>query len=166
MFDRLLKISRDLCNKKGFIHIFHLFVAVGPLIMAYLAEYYYDVLPCMLCVMQRFVFFAIIFFAILGVFFHKKFFAFINTMLFLLCGSIAFYNTGLERGWIVDKNTFCAGHNNIFSRLFMKYEIPCNMPAMKMFGFSLAEINIFYCVLIAGLTIYIMNHCGQQDRKQ
>lgn len=158
--------STKVYHKRYFIHIVHLFSAAFPLTVGYVAEYYADIWPCTLCMIQRFCFMWAAVTSMAGIIWRKNFFVVLASLFFLLCATVAFYNTALERSWVLGKTIVCHGHKNgLFDKLFNKYNVPCNVPAVKILGISLAEVNFVYCIFILIVTFFLLKIQKRQDKK-
>ncbi len=134
------------------------------LISAYIAEYFFGLAPCQLCLWQRVPFFAIIIFS--GLFliipFLKKYQNLavkITILLLVINAGIAFYHSGVERKIFKDLVS-CASNtetpDNLEDLALMLEHtkaVPCDKPQFVFLYLSMAEWNFIYCLGLAILTI-------------
>ena len=89
---------------KLFVHQlvpFTLIISLIVICIVLIAEFYFNLLPCKLCVYQRFPYIAVIVFSVLAIgsgFYDKEKIALLFTSIFLVGSLIAFYHSGVEYG--------------------------------------------------------------------
>lgn len=148
-----------------------LFICVFSLASAYIAQYVFDLEPCILCLYQRPPYYAAGFLAIIGIFLAKKSLK-IPALTVLLCSIIffagaviAFYHTGVEQHWWSSFLEGCAIDFDALSNL----EALENKPAVRcdeipwsdpILGLSMANYNTIaslgYCFICAISSVLII----------
>ena len=135
--------------------------SIFALIAAYFIQYALGHQPCNLCLIERIpYFFSII--VILTVLFTKKFeklSLIILSLIFFSATLIAFYHFGIEQGFI-NESLVCNldSKNNVLSKEALldqlKQEtISCKDVTFKIFGLSLATINVIISLIFTTITI-------------
>ena len=78
-----------------------LIISLIVIFIVLIAEFYFSLLPCELCVYQRFPYIAVIIFAALAIgsgFYDKQKIALLFASIFLVSSFLAFYHSGVEYG--------------------------------------------------------------------
>ncbi|PPR61440.1 MAG: Disulfide bond formation protein B [Alphaproteobacteria bacterium MarineAlpha3_Bin7] len=78
-----------------------LIISLIVIVIVLIAEFYFSLLPCELCVYQRFPYIAVIVFAALAIgsgFYDKQKIALLFASIFLVSSFLAFYHSGVEYG--------------------------------------------------------------------
>lgn len=151
------------------INIGMLILSVACLYAAYVMEYFFQMLPCPLCVYQRFPFLIWIVAAIIGYagsFTPKK--TYIVTSIF--AAVLASYHAGVEMG-IFEMSSFCKPlvliNDNITisdfrQMLYNSTQMPlCNKPAFLFLGLSLASWNLIFNLFV--ITIITFAKPGKRN---
>lgn len=138
------------------INIGILLLSVVCLYAAYTMEYFFQILPCPLCVYQRFPFLIWVVAAIIGYagsFIPKK--TYIITSVFAII--LASYHTGVELG-IFEMSSFCKplvlindnlSINDFRQMIYNSTQTPsCNKPAFLFLGLSLASWNLIFNIFV------------------
>lgn len=129
------------------------FIAIGSLASALVAEHVYKLEPCILCVYQRLPFIATGLLALLALK-MEKFPAMIIAVI-AVCGlvyltgaGIAFYHVGVEQHWWVSGCTGELSGNisvaDLKASLMSKPEKACDDIDWTLFGISMATYNVAY----------------------
>jgi disulfide bond formation protein DsbB len=131
-----------------------------PLMIAYIAQYGFNLEPCNLCLYQRMPFFIILFLTLFSIFFLKniKFKNYILYLSLLLLFSnmiLALYHVGVEQK-IFDLPSSCSGLDmlnisnidQLTDIIMQKGAVKCDEPVFEIFGISMAAMNVFYCLFV------------------
>jgi disulfide bond formation protein DsbB len=138
------------------ILIFNIFA----LIAAYFIEYVLGHQPCNLCLIERIPFVVVIIVILICLFLTKfeKISLFILSLVFLLASLISLYHFGIEQGFIteslvcnLDTKIDALTKESVLNQLKQK-TISCKDVTFKVFGLSLATINIFICLILSAIT--------------
>ena len=145
-----------------FFYLLILLVCSIILLTAYYIEYGLNEDPCKLCVYQRIPYFAGIFFSLFGLICRNKiFFLYLVILTFLISLILSGYHVGIENE-IFQEFSGCTSNN---TNLIIKEEIldslnilslSCKNVNFKLFGLSLATLNLFtsFFIIIFSLIIY------------
>ena len=127
---------------------------------AYFIEYVLGFEACSLCLIGRIPYFFVIFFSLLFLLFDtpKKFILKLIFICFILSSLIAFYHFGIEQGFF-DESLVCKinsiSSNLSTSELLQELENnkkPCKNVSFRIFGLSLATINLFISLILSFIT--------------
>ena len=145
-------------NKKPLqlILLFSIFV----LISAYYIQYILGHQPCNLCLIERIPYVFVIIVILLCLFLQKfeKISLIFISLAFLLLTLVSFYHFGIEQGFI-EESLVCDLNNEekvltpeeLLKKLKEK-NISCKVVTFKIFGLSLATINIFISLILSIIT--------------
>ena len=162
-----------------FVHLILLSACAFALAMAYVAEYVFDLKPCILCLYQRVPYFAVIAFGLFGLFIAKRnksasVFALAGSGIAMLLNSlIAFYHTGVERKWWPSHLEGCAtpdlsgNFDDLLARIEAAPVVRCDeIPWVDpILGLSMANYNIAFCLglaIIAFVSLYLIKKSRQE----
>ena len=146
--------------------IFLALAASLALILAYISQYIFDYQPCILCFYQRKPFFAVIAFAIIGLFFSKsqksqKITVFLCAISLLINCVIAFYHVGVEQKIFKGPSTCSSASLEKITNLedlknaFAKTKsIRCDEPSFVFLKLSMAAWNFIYCLGLLGCILF------------
>ena len=137
------------------------FVSILILLSAYFIEYVLGYEACNLCLMSRIPYFFVIAFSLIFFFFKK----FKKIILMFICISftsgvlIAFYHFGIEQGFF-DESLVCqinafapdASTSDLLQQLENNKSKSCKIVELKIFGLSLATINLFISFALSIIT--------------
>lgn len=137
-----------------------LFVNILVILSAFFIEFFLKVKPCILCIYQRYPYYIITFLSL--IYFLKKDLKIILILLIILTSlasiTLSSYHVGIETG-LIEETTSCRTslNNNlskdaIFKQLESNLASSCKEVNFKLFGFSLASINIILSLILT--TIY------------
>tara|TARA_B100001175_G_C19177690_1_gene480533 strand:+ start:155 stop:634 length:480 start_codon:yes stop_codon:yes gene_type:complete len=152
---------QKLLNAKFF---YLLIVLISGLILlaAYYIEYVLNEDPCKLCIYQRIPYFAGIFFCLLGLFYKNKIvFLYLVIFTFFISFILSGYHVGIENE-IFQEFPGCTSNKmdliekeEILNSL-NKLSLSCKNVNFKLFGFTLATLNVFtsFFIIIFSLIIY------------
>ena len=135
------------------------------LLSAYFIEYVLGYNACNLCLIGRIPYFFVITFSLIY-FFFKKFKKIILIFIFISFASsviISFYHFGIEQGFF-DESLVCQikllGQNTSPSELLQELKNntskSCKNVTFKIFGMSLATINLFISLILSIITFKII----------
>ena len=137
---------------------------IGSIILltAYYIEYVLNEDPCKLCIYQRIPYFAGIFFCLLGLIYKNKIiFLYLVIFTFFLSFILSGYHVGIENE-IFQEFSGCTSNNmdlikkeEILDSL-NKSSLSCKNVNFKLFGLSLATLNLFtsFSIIIFSLLVY------------
>ena len=156
-------------NKKilTIIIIFILFV----LISAYVIQYILGHKPCNLCIYERIPYFLSIF-LILKIFLFKayeKITLLILSLVFITSSLLAFYHFGIEQGFF--KDSLACATENLSEKLtkdelllqLKQNNISCKNVSFRIFGLSLAAINVVFSVVLSLVFIKLFIKCKKNN---
>ena len=138
------------------------FVSILILLSAYFIEYVLGYEACNLCLVSRIPYFFVIAFSLFFFFFKK----FEKIILMFICISftsgvlIAFYHFGIEQGFF-DESLVCqinafaldASTSDLLQQLENNKSKSCKDVDFKIFGLSLATINLFISLILSIIII-------------
>ncbi len=142
-------------------------VAGFALILAYISQFIFDYQPCILCVYQRWPFFAIIAVSgiALGFFKLKK----LKNSLFFFCvfllfcnAALAFYHSGVEKK-IFKGPANCSvlslekieDLEELRTAILNTKAVRCDEPNFKFLHLSMANWNLIYCLVCAAFALFL-----------
>ena len=137
-------------------------ISVLALVSAYFIQYVLGYEPCNLCLIARIPYFFVIIFSLLFFFFKKlkKILLILIFVSFIFGILIAFYHFGVEQGFF-DESLICKikglGQNMSASELLQELEDKklksCKNVNFKIFGLSLATINLLVSLVLSIITL-------------
>lgn len=161
-------------KKLSTTHILYgvLFLALGALVCAYVAEYFFAIKPCALCYYQRYAYMTM---ALLGAgaFFipplKHRLLLILSLVATTINGVIAGYQVLVEKGH-VEVPSFCKVEKLMIGdsleafkgALMEQGHVPCNEVAFSFLGISMAGYNALFCLTIVCFLLihYRKNICG------
>ena len=147
--------------KNKIFFIFLLLFSVFAIITAYFIEYVLGHEPCNLCLIERLPYIFTIIITSFCLFFKKfeKFFLGILSLIFFIATLISFYHFGIEQGFITESLVCDLDIKNnpltkdaLLSQLNERI-ISCKDVSFKIFGLSLATINIIFSFIFSYINI-------------
>tara|TARA_Y100001960_G_scaffold242926_1_gene256955 strand:- start:724 stop:1209 length:486 start_codon:yes stop_codon:yes gene_type:complete len=140
-----------------------LFLSIFALIGAYFIEYILGHKPCNLCLLER-IPYVLIIVLVAGILILKKFektIFILLSLIFLSATILSFYHFGIEQGFI-EESAVCnlnLENSNLSKEDILKKLntniISCKEVNFKIFGLSLATINIFISLVLSIITLKI-----------
>jgi disulfide bond formation protein DsbB len=132
------------------------FVALGS---AFIAQYVFDLWPCVLCLYQRWPYAAVILIALFGFAIRKKMgsgvFLFLCAISFAITASIGGFHVGVEQGWW-EGTAECVGDasqalsiQDLKAQIMSAPLVRCDDVAWSLFGISMAGYNMLYATILA-----------------
>jgi len=153
-------MSRIFSLKKYFLLIF--FISVFSLLSVTYIEFVLNEKPCKLCIYQRIPYVIAIFVCFLGFASQKKIkWLFFLALTFISSLFLSGYHFGIENN-IFNEFSGCSNLNiNLIDKTDILKSLNNNIPSckevnFKIFGFSLATINLFISILISLYTIKLL----------
>ena len=138
-----------------------LFFCIFALISAYFIQYILGHQPCNLCLIERIPYISAVI-MILLCFYLKKFekvtLIFLS-LIFFLATILSFYHFGIEQGFIKESLVcnLSVGDNFINPEELLKSlkekPISCKNVTFRLFGLSLATINVFISLIVSVITL-------------
>jgi disulfide bond formation protein DsbB len=150
--------------------------AICALFFAYVSQYFFGLQPCILCHYQRIVFWLIALHSAVFLWlqkYHKlNIVGQVLAILFLLGNiTIAGFHSGVERKIFFLSS--CAATNEdlnkindpnlLLATLQQTQAVRCDQPQFQFLGFSMADYNVFYCLFLLVLTIFLLK---KNDKKR
>ncbi len=156
------RAMHDLPTRLAVIWIF----AGAVITLALLSEYWGGLLPCALCLKQRWTFYLAVPLLTVAYFYapyaHAATLGLLRTIgiIFLAGAALGFYHAGIEYGFWAGPPT-CGGGGAqaqdtqaLFQALEQGKMVRCDAPAFTLFGISLAGYNMIACLVLAALAFY------------
>ncbi|NCU54041.1 MAG: disulfide bond formation protein B [Candidatus Fonsibacter ubiquis] len=147
-------------NKVTNYFIAILFVNILVILSALFIEFFLKVKPCILCIYQRYPYYIITFLSL--IYFLKKDLKILLILLIILTSLasiiLSTYHVGIETGLIEETTSCKTSLNNNLSKDAILKQLESNLASsckevnFKLFGFSLASINIILSLILT--TIY------------
>lgn len=147
-------------NKVTNYFIAILFVNILVILSALFIEFFLKVKPCILCIYQRYPYYIITFLSL--IYFLKKDLKILLILLIILTSLasiiLSTYHVGIETGLIKETTSCKTSLNNNLSKDAILKQLESNLASsckevnFKLFGFSLASINIILSLILT--TIY------------
>ena len=137
-----------------------LLVNILVILSALFIEFFLKIKPCILCIYQRYPYYIITFLSL--IYFLKKDLKIILILLIILTSlasiTLTTYHVGIETGLIEETTSCKTSLNNNLSKDAILKQLESNLASsckevnFKLFGFSLASINIILSLILT--TIY------------
>ena len=155
-------MGKSLTIKKFYLVI--LAVSIISLISAVYIEYVLNQTPCKLCLYQRIPYVIAIFIAFFGFNYSNNFFwMYLLILIFISNVVLSGYHVGIENS-IFEEFSGCTSENiNINNKLDLLNSIKKTMPScknvdFKLFGLSLATINLIISLIISVISITLIKY--------
>ena len=149
-------------NKKFyFLGIF--LISLLSLIIALYIEYVMGIKPCKLCLYQRIPYLISLLISFLGYMYIKRpLWIYLSLLVFFLSVIISGYHVGIENG-IFEELKVCKNNLDILSKEDLlnspkNQNIPCKEVPIKLFGLSLATINLILSLTVVVVTIVFLKY--------
>ena len=149
-------------NKKFyFLGIF--LISLLSLIIALYIEYVMGIKPCKLCLYQRIPYLISLLISFLGYMYIKRpLWIYLSLLVFFLSIIISGYHVGIENG-IFEELKVCKNNLDILSKedllnSLKNQNIPCKEVPIKLFGLSLATINLILSLTVVVVTIVFLRY--------
>ena len=138
-----------------------LFLSIFALVSAYFIQYALGHQPCNLCLMERMPYLSSVI-IISSCFYFKKFekiSLILLSIVFFSATILSFYHFGIEQGFIEESLVCNLDVRNNFTnpedllKSLKEKPVSCKDVTFKLFGLSLATINIFISLIISVITL-------------
>lgn len=167
MAQKLSKTTRMKNFRQRHLLVFLLLASAFALTSAYISQFVFGHQPCILCLYQRWPFFAVIALTSFSlIFFYSKKFQktviFLCLALLLINSAIAFYHSGVEQK-IFNFGT-CSSNvlenaqtiEELEKALLATKAVRCDAPSFLFLGLSMASWNFIYCLTLFALVVLVM----------
>jgi disulfide bond formation protein DsbB len=147
-------------------------LAVIALGGAFIAQYVFHLLPCVLCIYERWAYGAALAGGILGLVFARNAGArraalWLGVLGFLAVAAISVYHVGVEQGWWTG-SAECSGEgikpgmsrDDLKNAILGAPKVACTDVAWDLWGISLAGFNVIFSPIFAGITLLLMRRRG------
>ena len=155
-------MEKILTIKKFYLLIF--LISIISLLGAVFIENVLEQSPCRLCLYQRIPYLISIFICFFGFNYYKNFlWMYLLLILFIISAILAGYHVGIENS-IFEEFSGCTSENiNITNKLDLLNNLKKTMPScknvdFKLFGLSLATINLITSLIISTISITIIKY--------
>lgn len=148
----------------------HLLFAVSallPLLLVFVASYYFAFRPCPLCKIQQYLFVIILLLGLVTTVWlkqHRKVMTFILTALYIINAGTALYQVAVEHHWIkapaLCKNKKLTGVSidEMREQLLNTETVRCDKIQWSLFGLSMAGYNALYSLLWSIIGFYFLRY--------
>ena len=155
-------MEKNLNTKKFYLVIF--LISIISLLSAVFIENVLEQNPCRLCLYQRIPYLISIFVCFFGFNYYKNFlWMYLILILFIISTILSGYHVGIENS-IFEEFSGCTSENiNITNKLDLLNNLKKTMPScknvdFKIFGLSLATINLIISLIISAISIRIIKY--------
>ena len=155
-------MEKILTIKKFYLVIF--LISIISLLGAVFIENVLEQNPCRLCLYQRIPYLISIFICFFGFNYYKNFlWMYLLLILFIISAILSGYHVGIENG-IFEESSGCTSENiNITNKLDLLNNLKKTMPScknvdFKLFGLSLATINLIISLIISAISITLIKY--------
>ena len=155
-------MEKILTIKKFYLLIF--LISIISLLGAVFIENVQEQSPCRLCLYQRIPYLISIFICFFGFNYYKNFlWMYLLLILFIISAILSGYHVGIENS-IFEEFSGCTSENiNITNKLDLLNNLKKTMPScknvdFKLFGLSLATINLIISLIISAISITIIKY--------
>lgn len=150
---------------------FLLAAAVGPLGVAYIAEYGFGYEPCVLCLYQRIPYGIVLGLGIVALFVTAprptRLIAFLAGAVFAAGAGLAFHHVGVEQQWWTSAAPCGASGGavtsteQLFAALENRTEKACDEIDWTLFGISMATYNVAFSLGLAAVSFWAWRRMGR-----
>jgi disulfide bond formation protein DsbB len=123
--------------------------SLGALLLAYTAEFVFNLVPCMLCIYQRIPYFILLCVSLSGLLCSKsrKYLSWLVILSLIAELLLAAYHIGVEHYWIEEKY-MCQIDHQLSALSLGKIASSCSDVRFKFMNLSMAEWNFIYVAAI------------------
>jgi disulfide bond formation protein DsbB len=148
-------------NNVKITSIIFLLSSTAALMVAYVLQYFFNMVPCKLCLYERIVFYVVAVLSLLCLIKNCKILIYIMFCSYLIGIIISFYHMGLEFGWFqdiigctdnIDKNITIEELKN---KLLNTNNLPSCNRAYYVLGISLATWNLLYLLVVCLISVRV-----------
>ena len=144
--------------RKFHIHIIILMISMIALSAAFIAQYGFQILPCNLCLYQRYPYAIVILLALIGLAYQPARLPtlILCTLAFFGNAALALYHVGVEQHWWASMFEGCKvtfDSDATLDQIMATPSVPCDKPAWldPIFGMSMAVYNMLVCL---GMSVF------------
>lgn len=154
------------------LSIFLVIISAWVLFSAHFMQHFFDIQPCILCIWQRYVYYGILFGAVL-VPLHKELLSlWIQNFLLLIGALISFYHSGIERKFWKGFSS-CSSDisldvsvEQIMEQIQSSPLIKCEDIAFSFLGLTLSNYNLILSVTLLIWSIILYQKWKKENEKQ
>ncbi|MCC3304138.1 disulfide bond formation protein B [Sneathiella sp. HT1-7] len=138
--------------------------SVGALGAAFIAQYVFDLWPCVLCLYQRWPYAAVIVISLAGIALHKRIgagpFLLLCALGFAVTAAVAGYHVGVEQGWwegtaeCVGDTAKASNLQELKAKIMSTPIVRCDEVAWSLFGISMAGYNVIAGVILTVFSLF------------
>jgi len=149
-----------------------LFASIASLLLAFIAQYGFGLLPCHLCYAQRVPFAIVIVLAVLGLWKprHQIWLILIIGTAFLINSGIASYHAAVEKQWVSGPTGCTTGEapanestEDFLKRIQAAPVITCDQPQWQFHGITMAGLNAVWCLFLSVVTFAALWHARKKE---
>lgn len=153
-----------------------LLAATGSMATALIAQYGFDLQPCVLCLAQRGPYIAVLGLAVLGLFLRRRVQA-VKLILgvclaaFVVGGGIAVFHTGVEQHWWMGTQGCAVGGEaladsaaSLREQLLAKAVARCDVISWTFLGLSMTVWNVFLSLALSVYAFLVLRRIGGYGR--
>ncbi len=181
MLIAMIQFIKNILSCSRYTPLLMSFIALSALSMALIGQYMFGLLPCNLCLIQRYPYGIVIFLGIVGFLFsfkcHKARAGMMGLigLTFLANSVIAFYHSGVELKWWksflegCNVPDFAGDINDIMNTIKNTTEIVrCDEIAWAdpLLGLSMANYNVGFCLVMGIIALYAMSRIWKKGSCQ
>lgn len=136
-----------------------LLASMGALCAVFVAQYVFDLWPCVLCLYQRWPYVAVIVISLAGLALRKQLsvgpFLLLCALGFAATAAIGGFHVGVEEGWwegtqeCVGDTTEASSLQDLKAKIMSTPIVRCNDVAWSLFGISMAGYNFIVATILA-----------------
>jgi len=151
-----------------------LLISSIAILSALIAEYLFDILPCQMCLYQRYPYYFIILFSIIYIFTNKiplTWYYWISAFSFTIGLFFSLWHTGIEQkvlpGLSGCSNTVNASQSltNLKEQILNQNIVACDEITWSIMGFSAATVNSLLLILLLLInTIFLIQHYYDKEK--
>ncbi|MDF2366306.1 disulfide bond formation protein B [Sneathiella sp.] len=141
-----------------------LLASIAALGTAFVAQYVFDLWPCVLCLYQRWPYAAVIAISLAGLALHKRVgttpFLLLCALGFAVTAAIAGYHVGVEQGWwegtaeCVGDTAKASSLQDLKAKIMSTPIVRCDEVAWSLFGISMAGYNVIAGAVLAVFSLF------------
>jgi disulfide bond formation protein DsbB len=147
---------------KNFVALFTVIFSLTSLSFGYILEYGFDILPCHLCIWQRVIYYVMTLTGFLMLWQKKYHKSLLIILSLIVIGGIflSIFQVGVEKG-IFSLPSSCqsdfsnASNIEALKIMIMEDKPRCDIVNFKIFGLSLASVNIIWLLLFTAIIGYL-----------
>jgi len=141
-----------------------LLVSIGALGTAFIAQYVFDLWPCVLCLYQRWPYAVVIVISLAGIALRKRVeigpILLLCAVAFAITAAIGGYHVGVEQGWwegtaeCVGDTAKASSLQDLKAKIMSTPIVRCDEVAWSLFGISMAGYNVIFGAVLAVFSVF------------